>query len=144
MAVTDWIFVPELTASPWPAAVGWQSVPGRKSNQLLHGHDFLFYYWPKMWKSLRWEVCLIYNKQQRFGVHSLQNAEQPRYRCLIYGNLETVKGDKLISSVISSRLYFILASLRKYIPVFLSRIVLQSCLIESLSWIKLIHLLRTN
>ena len=40
-AVTDWIFVPELTASPRPQATGWQSVPGRKSNQLLHGRDFL-------------------------------------------------------------------------------------------------------
>ena len=28
--------------SPWPAAVGWQSVPGRKPSQLLHGRDFLF------------------------------------------------------------------------------------------------------
>ena len=29
-------------ASPWPAAVGWQLVQGQKSNQLLHGRDFLF------------------------------------------------------------------------------------------------------
>ena len=34
-AVTDWIFVPELTASPRPQATGWQSVQGQKSNQLL-------------------------------------------------------------------------------------------------------------
>ena len=40
-AVTDWIYCPELAASPWPAAVGWQPVLGSKSNQLLHGRDFL-------------------------------------------------------------------------------------------------------
>ena len=43
MAVTDWVFCLELTASPWPAAVGWLSVPGRNPSQLLHGRDFLFY-----------------------------------------------------------------------------------------------------
>ena len=39
-AVTDCIFVPELTASPRPQATGWQSVQGRKCSQLLHGRDF--------------------------------------------------------------------------------------------------------
>ena len=40
-AVTDWIFVPELTASPRPQATGWQPVPGRKSNQLLSREGLL-------------------------------------------------------------------------------------------------------
>ena len=39
--VTDWIFVPELTASPRPQATGWQSVQGRKSNQLLSREGLL-------------------------------------------------------------------------------------------------------
>ena len=41
--VTDWVFFPELAASPWPAAVGWHPVQGRKPSQLHHGRDFLFY-----------------------------------------------------------------------------------------------------
>ena len=41
-AVTDWVYCPEVPASPWPAAVGWQALLGSKPNQLLHGCDFLF------------------------------------------------------------------------------------------------------
>ena len=40
-AVTDWVYCPEVAASPWPAAVGWQPLLGSKSTQLLHGRDFL-------------------------------------------------------------------------------------------------------
>ena len=40
-AETDWIFVPELGASPRPQATGWHPVQGRKSSQFLHGRDFL-------------------------------------------------------------------------------------------------------
>ena len=32
-----------MLESPWPAAVGFPALPGRKSNQFLHGRDFLFY-----------------------------------------------------------------------------------------------------
>ena len=28
---------------PWPTAVGFPALPGRKSSQFLHGRDFLFY-----------------------------------------------------------------------------------------------------
>ena len=39
--VTDWVFFPELGASPRPQATGWHPVQGRKPSQLHHGRDFL-------------------------------------------------------------------------------------------------------
>ena len=41
-AVKDWVYCPELGASPWPAAAGWHPVLGSKPSPLLHGRDFLF------------------------------------------------------------------------------------------------------